>query len=354
MLSKEDDKIINTYVDPDKFDIEALRRYVSRHENIEGDVFAECCPSEADANPYHWPACLPLNNEYLPVDRATFIRRIPFYFYTHPEYNVWGSLSWTLSSIKSELLDPAASLAEKTSLLEKVYGELEFMFYDKGFSLEDIFSYIPSQYGVVSGPFLSWAEYIHLCDELGLDDYFPESFISSYNRALEAVGKSPVIYKINPVLTYSSECFYRRGRVFTFEGTFPVDENGDPVIRWTNLRIENAEEISCTTKQSHDGSLFVTVTPETMIEACDIYGDDANAVYVLYAGPKHLDFDNTALRRLRKSRGYTQKEVADAIGASVRTYQKWESGVTTPDSRYMLRLLNWLDISDPVLLSRVI
>jgi len=97
MLSKEDDKIINTYVDPDKFDIEALRRYVSRHENIEGDVFAECCPSEADANPYHWPACLPLNNEYLPVDRATFIRRIPFYFYTHPEYNVWGSLSWTIS-----------------------------------------------------------------------------------------------------------------------------------------------------------------------------------------------------------------------------------------------------------------
>ena len=91
-----------------------------------------------------------------------------------------------------------------------------------------------------------------------------------------------------------------------------------------------------------------------MIEACDIYGDDANAVYVLYAGPKHLDFDNTALRRLRKSRGYTQKEVADAIGASVRTYQKWESGVTTPDSKYMLRLLNWLDISDPVLLSSAI
>ena len=46
--------------------------------------------------------------------------------------------------------------------------------------------------------------------------------------------------------------------------------------------------------------------------------------------------------------------MADAIGASVRTYQKWESGVTTPDSRYMLRLLNWLDISDPVLLSSAI
>ena len=40
----------------------------------------------------------------------------------------------------------------------------------------------------------------------------------------------------------------------------------------------------------------------------------------------------------------TQANVADAIGTSVRTYQKWESGETTPDGHYLLRLMNWLDI----------
>jgi transcriptional regulator with XRE-family HTH domain len=43
---------------------------------------------------------------------------------------------------------------------------------------------------------------------------------------------------------------------------------------------------------------------------------------------------------------YTQRDVADAIGATIRTYQKWENGETTPDGHYLLRLMNWLDIRD--------
>ena len=48
----------------------------------------------------------------------------------------------------------------------------------------------------------------------------------------------------------------------------------------------------------------------------------------------------------RKRLKYTQQEVADAVGATTRTYQKWESGETTPDGYYLLRLMNWLDIRD--------
>jgi len=43
---------------------------------------------------------------------------------------------------------------------------------------------------------------------------------------------------------------------------------------------------------------------------------------------------------------YTQKDVAYAIGDTVRTYQKWENGETAPDGHYLLRLLNWLDFRD--------
>lgn len=57
-----------------------------------------------------------------------------------------------------------------------------------------------------------------------------------------------------------------------------------------------------------------------------------------------MEFDNEALRDFRKAKKMTQSNVADAIGTSVRTYQKWESGETTPDGHYLLRLMNWLDI----------
>ena len=59
-----------------------------------------------------------------------------------------------------------------------------------------------------------------------------------------------------------------------------------------------------------------------------------------------MEFDFTVLKERRKKLKFTQQEVADAIGATVRTYQKWENGDTTPDGHYLLRLMNWLDIPD--------
>lgn len=59
-----------------------------------------------------------------------------------------------------------------------------------------------------------------------------------------------------------------------------------------------------------------------------------------------MEFDYEVLKSNRNRLKYTQQEVADAIGTTVRTYQKWERGETTPDGYYLLRLLNWLDIRD--------
>lgn len=57
-------------------------------------------------------------------------------------------------------------------------------------------------------------------------------------------------------------------------------------------------------------------------------------------------FDFQAIRSAREHLKYTQKQVAEAVGAPVRTYQKWETGETTPDGHYLLRILNWLDLPD--------
>ena len=59
-----------------------------------------------------------------------------------------------------------------------------------------------------------------------------------------------------------------------------------------------------------------------------------------------MEFNYKALKEFRVARGFTQKEMADAIGANVRTYQKWEGKNSTPDGHYLLRIMNWLQIDD--------
>ena len=67
----------------------------------------------------------------------------------------------------------------------------------------------------------------------------------------------------------------------------------------------------------------------------------------IYAGPQTMEFNHNALKQARIEHKLKQSDVALAIGTSVRTYQKWESGETIPDGHNLLRLMNWLNISDP-------
>ena len=68
--------------------------------------------------------------------------------------------------------------------------------------------------------------------------------------------------------------------------------------------------------------------------------------YQVYAGPLTMRFDYKILKEQRTKLGFSQQQVADAVETNVRTYQKWEHGETTPDGHFLIRLLNWLDISD--------
>ena len=47
---------------------------------------------------------------------------------------------------------------------------------------------------------------------------------------------------------------------------------------------------------------------------------------------------SNVLIRERKRRGLSQQEVADAVGASLRNYQRWESRETFPQPYYWLKL----------------
>jgi len=47
----------------------------------------------------------------------------------------------------------------------------------------------------------------------------------------------------------------------------------------------------------------------------------------------------------RKSRGLTQKDIADAVGIKVQSYQAYESGVSLPSAENLLKIAILLEIS---------
>jgi transcriptional regulator with XRE-family HTH domain len=54
---------------------------------------------------------------------------------------------------------------------------------------------------------------------------------------------------------------------------------------------------------------------------------------------------NTSLRELRKQRGWTQAEVAEALGVTDLTVRRWELGQTIPSAYHMKKLCDLFEKS---------
>lgn len=341
MLTSSDMDIIEKYVDEKYYDKGKLITYLNMHSIVGNEIFSYCDKRFGRDSSTSYSSCLDDNFGYKPLPVTDFIRRIPFYFYVsdHSNNHV-GNLHYLIvGTIRDD---------KDENTLEVLYQSLEYMLYEKKLSLTDIFCYIVDQTHYVSNfrMFFQWKHYLQLCDELGSCNYLPYCFITSYNEALEKKGLHPIIYEIDELMI--GEVSFRTGARIEFEGTFPCDHNGQPIMKWIGLRVKNAKNITCAQDKSSHGRLCVELTPNTTIHAlnCYNYKDEEDCWYQIYAGPQTMEFDYEILKISRKRLKYTQQDVADAIGATVRTYQKWENGETTPDGHYLLRLLNWLDIRD--------
>lgn len=375
-LNEEQLAVINRYTDAYRINRERLVTYLEKHRTIMGDVFSSCSTvSKRSFDSRGYCSFLDKEPVYSPVDRDTFIRRIPFYFFQIPtEEHKCSGLSKVIP------LKRDSATAED---YEMFYRELEWLFYDLRLSLEDIFNYASDQLSTpvlkdqqhsFDAPFKlaasmfhepgistrmlfkQWCDYLHMCMDLGWTDYLPERFITRYNQALEAVGREPIIYR--PLALYSNR-FIKDDNVITCQGNFPCDKNGVPILRWTSLKVENAAALSFFAQKSCVGELRIQLGPLTTIHSLEPSEDsdcsEGNTSWVwvqVYAGPQTMFFDHDALKEFRLASGMTQKAVADAIGASVRTYQKWEKGETTPDGHYLLRIMNWLNIDSVQQLTR--
>ena len=342
MLTNSQLKIIDKYVQEEFYCKKKLIKYLNMHDIVGNEIFDYVDRKNRNLNRKEAHSNM-LDNEwgYKPVNVETFIRRIPFYFYTWDGdiYNDRGSgdIGDVFRGLYEEIISGKISV-------ELIYQYFEYMFYEKEIDSYYIFNYITEQTGLVTQIyFLEWVEYLHLCDKLGWKNTIPKNFITAYNMARELAGLAPKIY--NPIWDMHQEKpYYKVGKVLEFEGVFPCDENHQPIMKWIGLKIKNDYKvISCTCEKAKRGRLRIEIQPNTVVYFRDYYEGETfwNQVY---AGPLTMEFDYTILKEYRNRLNYTQQEVANAVGANLRTYQKWEYGSTQPDGYYLLRLMDWLDI----------
>ena len=376
-LTENQIHVIRNYTDSELIDQEKLISYLEKHNTIKNEVFSYCSKVDKWSCPDRG-FCIFLIRApmYTPVDRTAFIRRIPFYFFQIQTETAKSSGLSRIIPVSKEKEDPVVDY-------EDFYSDLEWMFYDLRIPLEIICDYCWDQVllppkpqaerhrssfglnkninsilkeGSLSGKqlFQQWRHYLHLCNTLGWTDLAPARFITAYNEALEASGLPPIIY--HPIKEKFLGCYFTSEDSISCEGHFPCDKQGKPILRWTSIKVKNATEITYRTEKSQCGELAIKYGPTTLIYAMDEDStDDEDPVWAqLYVGPQAMEFNNEALRYFRKKRKMTQGQVANAIGSSVRTYQKWESGETTPDGHSLLRLINWLAIPDVQCLVKVI
>lgn len=84
-LTENQINVIANYTDGYRIDRQKLISYLEKHRTIKSDIFDYC--SRVSKKSFGSRGyCMYLDGEpmYTPVDRETFIRRIPFYFYQVP------------------------------------------------------------------------------------------------------------------------------------------------------------------------------------------------------------------------------------------------------------------------------
>ncbi len=393
VITEQQKEVIRKYVPEKYFDQERLIKYLSLHDMVGVEVFMYVAKESYDNALKGYETVLPIlfketrnlkivsgeEDNYRKVEKFepepvdVFIRRIPFNFYhegddIRVDGNGKETLVWrpvAITNLTYALgVDPMSTIyyhRNNPLTLEDAYTKLEYLFYEKGYTLEQIFSYPDSiTWTESSDMYGDWFDYLDMCLQLGWDDLMPAHFYYKYNLAREALGIEPIIF---PIMEYDCEAwardrnqvqFYKRnGNKLEFFGVFPCDDNNEPVLRWIAVDIKDAGTVSCSDKNELECFMTVTLTPQTVIHAQTFERDDigneledVEPKWVqIYAGPQTMSFNYKVLKERRSILGYTQQEVADAVQANIRTYQKWENGETKPDGYYLLRIMNWLDIT---------
>ena len=81
MLTKEQRKVINQYVNPECYDVDKLIRYLEMHDTVGNEVFQYCDKRRIKKDKPTYTNWLDEEDGYQPLPVDQFVRGVPFYFY---------------------------------------------------------------------------------------------------------------------------------------------------------------------------------------------------------------------------------------------------------------------------------
>lgn len=126
MLTNKQMKVIDEYVSDEFYDKDRLVKYLNMHDVVGNEIFAY-----VDRNSQHKEAhsqWLDDEEGYVPVPVDTFVRRIPLYFYARD-----GKFGRKGQDIGNIIASKWNEIRTGEILLEEIYKDLEYMFYEKKF-----------------------------------------------------------------------------------------------------------------------------------------------------------------------------------------------------------------------------
>lgn len=369
-LTAEQENTVRRYLDKN-FDVNKYLNYLCEHDVIEFDIFKISLNPQASG--LQWTFL----NDYKPIDRNTFINRMPIYF-----YDMYGARSGAMSdlfdSYKKRVKEYKTfadmrkdSRNEKSGVdYEPLYKMLEKAFYDYKVSYDELFDYINKQEGnITASMFSRWVKYAEykiktLNDLLRRNDerLFPKNFGYSYNVVLEEQGKEPIVYMPSGFNSRSKE------DVMRISGRFPIDDNGNVVLKWCGIWTENVDEIKAILPfdeesyladeddiasyfafEQHFVTLELKLKPNSRVYVLHSFSDEDSDTKKRiwdceYTGPQVLQFDFKPILNYREKTNKSQKEIAEIAGINIRTYQRIEAGESMPDALNLIKIMSALNI----------
>lgn len=367
MATREEiEKIVKRNVQDPSIKINEMIEYLCTHSIITTEFFDEFLfKTVDDESTQSFFAIDPgMKYGYSDLDVDVFLRRLPFFLYSYQQKN--DPLEELMSGyfqgwrLHNRVYIRQRGRNEVKINFEVVYKMLEEMHYEIGLTLNSIFNYLHTQdIDLYHFSFFErWYKYLKLCQEQRVFDYEPISLIYSYNLLLEEAGQEPLMYSPDYVEEDAETHVIRDGKLY-LEGVVPVNpDTGEVVKRWMLLWLEGETSITAENyltdrntgkPKKSNVEIIIGINEKTKIygyntdETIYLFDEEeepeGNYWDPIFTPYSDIKIDVKKIREYRKERGYTQVQVAKAINVGERTYQNWETGVSTPDIISFIRLM---------------
>lgn len=378
-ITSEEELIVRKYINQQYFEIDKIIEYLNTNSFISKDIFLN----------YFTPIArgkfnLTYLNSFKEINRDKFIKRIQIYFYDVNLKNEFqpsmtdffnGYLQFINKGKKIETFNEFDKLYPSDIDFEPLYSILDELIYDYSIDIDRVLNYIQEQRGSVKYHiiFRYWYGYLKLLDFNKINDIkmiFPKNILYSYNVELEKNGFKPIIHFPATLGDDNDSPYvvYRRNKVLNIGGFFPFDDEGNPVFKWIGIWFENVKNIKWVVSkpktQEHDIQYNSSPSLRMVLkfELChntriflayrqhigrdEFMEEEKFKEYwkLEYCGPSLMKLDCSIITKKREELGYSPKDVSEATGINLRTYQRIEVGEGSPDGLNLIKIMNFLDI----------